>query len=43
MYRFELHQVHNVLDTYIRQANKYWSKNNSLANKNEDAELKDKL
>lgn len=40
MYRFELHQVHNVLDTYIRQANKYWSRNNNLANQNEDAQLK---
>ncbi|MGI6607672.1 MAG: class I tRNA ligase family protein [Erysipelotrichaceae bacterium] len=40
MYRFELHQVHNVLDTYIRQANKYWSRNNTLANKEEDDKLK---
>lgn len=27
MYRCEFHQVMNLMDTYIRNANKYWSKN----------------
>ena len=27
MYRFELHQVFNDLDSYIRNASKFWSKN----------------
>ena len=27
MYRFELHQVMNDLDSYIRNASKYWAKN----------------
>ena len=27
MYRFELHQIGNILDTFIRNANKYWAKN----------------
>lgn len=27
MYRFELHQVYNDLDSYIRNASKYWAKN----------------
>lgn len=29
MYRFELHQVINDLDSYIRNASKFWSKNSS--------------
>ena len=29
MYRFELHQIINDLDSYIRNASKYWSKNSS--------------
>ena len=29
MYRFELHQVFNDLDSYIRNASKYWSKNSN--------------
>jgi len=29
MYRFELHQVINDLDSYIRNASKYWSKNSN--------------
>lgn len=29
MYRTELHQVMNVLDSYIRQASKYWAKNSN--------------
>lgn len=27
MYRFELHQIINDLDSYIRNASKYWAKN----------------
>ena len=27
MYRFELHQIINDLDSYIRNASKFWSKN----------------
>ncbi len=40
MYRFELHQIYNVLDTYIRQANKYWAKNSNAADKNNDEQLR---
>lgn len=40
MYRFELHQISNILDTYIRQANKYWAKNIALADKNQDEVLR---
>lgn len=40
MYRFELHQIQNVLDTYIRQANKYWAKNMNDASKNNDEALR---
>ena len=40
MYRFELHQIQNVLDTYIRQANKYWARNTDLASKNNDEQLR---
>ena len=29
MYKFELHQVFNDLDSYIRNASKYWSKNSN--------------
>ena len=29
MYRFELHQIINDLDSYIRNASKYWSKNSN--------------
>jgi len=29
MYRFELHQVINDLDSYIRNASKFWSKNSN--------------
>ncbi len=29
MYKFELHQIINDLDSYIRNASKYWSKNSS--------------
>lgn len=40
MYRFEFHSVINILDTYIRQANKYWAKNIAQADKEDDAELR---
>ena len=38
MYRFELHQVFNDLDSYIRNASKYWSKNS-----NDEANIKQTL
>ena len=40
MYRHEFHNVMNVMDTYIRNANKYWSKYISEADKTENAELR---
>lgn len=40
MYRFEFHQCTYVLDTLIRQASKYMSKNFAQADKEEDAELR---
>ena len=40
MYRFEFHNVINILDTYIRQANKYWARNIAQADKEDDAELR---
>ena len=43
MYKFEFHNVINVLDTYIRQANKYWARVSSQADKSDDAELRKQL
>lgn len=40
MYRFEFHQCTYVLDTLIRQASKYMSKNFAQADKEENAELR---
>ena len=40
MYKFEFHNVINVLDTYIRQANKYWAKNIAAADKEDNDELR---
>ena len=40
MYRFELHQLMNTLDTYIRQANKYWAKYSAQADKENDEQLR---
>ncbi len=40
MYRFELHAVMNILDTYIRQANKYWAKYSAQAEKEDNDELR---
>lgn len=31
MYKFEFHSIMNLMDTYIRDANKFWSKNIRLA------------
>lgn len=42
MYKFEFHQVMYVLDSYIRGANKYWSKNIGEADKNQDEPLRAK-
>lgn len=40
MYRFEFNKVMNLLDSYIRQANKYWARNISAADKNNDDQLR---
>ncbi len=40
MYKFEFHQVMYVLDSYIRNANKFWSKNITPAEKNDDNDLR---
>lgn len=40
MYRFEFHTVMNLMDTYIRNANKYWSKNMTQADKEGDDALR---
>ncbi len=40
MYRFEFHSVMNLMDTYIRNANKYWARNIAAADKADDAELR---
>ena len=40
IYRFEFHNVMNILDTYIRQANKYWARNITEADKTDNAELR---
>ena len=40
MYRFEFHNVLNILDTYIRQANKYWARNIAEADKTDNDELR---
>ena len=36
MYKTELHNVMNILDTYIRQANKYWVRNITEADKQDN-------
>ncbi|HZK34626.1 MAG TPA: class I tRNA ligase family protein [Bacillota bacterium] len=38
MYKYEFHQVMNVMDTYIRNTNKYWSKEIREADAAEDDE-----
>ena len=40
MYRFEFHNVMNILDTYIRQANKYWARNIGIADRENNEELR---
>lgn len=40
MYRFEFHQVMYVLDSFIRNANKFWSKNITVAEKSNDNEIR---
>lgn len=40
MARFEFHIVMNILDTYIRQANKYWARCSSQAEKENDDALR---
>lgn len=40
MYKTELHNVMNILDTYIRQANKYWVRNITEADKQDDDVLR---
>lgn len=40
MYRFEFHSVMSLMDTYIRNANKYWAKNIAAADKADDNELR---
>ncbi|MBR0473816.1 MAG: class I tRNA ligase family protein [Erysipelotrichaceae bacterium] len=41
MYKFEFHSVINILDTYIRQANKYWAKYSAQADKEDNQQLRD--
>lgn len=43
MYKFEFHTVMSLLDTYIRNANKYWAKNMAEADKADDNELRMKV
>ncbi len=40
MYRFEFHSVMSLMDTYIRNANKYWAKNIAIADKEDNNELR---
>jgi len=40
MYRFEFHSVMSLMDTYIRNANKYWAKNIAIAEKEDNQELR---
>ncbi len=43
MYKFEFHTCMNLLDTYIRNANKYWAKYIAEADKADDNELRMKV
>lgn len=40
MYRYEFHAVMSLMDTYIRNANKYWAKNIAAADKVDDNEMR---
>lgn len=37
MYKFEFHTIMNLMDTYVRDANKYWAKNIKTAESDEKA------
>ena len=43
MYKFEFHTVMNLMDAYIRNANKYWAKYIAEADKSGDNELRMKV
>ena len=43
MYRFEFHSVMNLMDKYIRDANKYWAREIAVADKADDNELRLKV
>ena len=43
MYTFEFHTVMNLMDTYVRDANKYWAKNIAEADKADDTEMRLKV
>lgn len=43
MYRHEFHQVMSLMDTYIRNMNKYWVKNMQEADANNDGELRSQV
>lgn len=43
MHSYEFHQVMNLMDTYIRNINKYWSNNMKLAEADNNEELRMKI
>lgn len=43
MYRFEFHSVMNLMDKYIRDANKYWAREIAIADKADDNEMRLKV
>ncbi|MBE5040181.1 methionine--tRNA ligase [Ructibacterium gallinarum] len=43
MYRFEFHSVMSLMDTYIRNANKYWAKHIAEADKADDNEARQQV
>jgi methionyl-tRNA synthetase len=40
MHKYDFHQVMNLLDTYIRNINKYWARNIQQADESNNAELR---
>jgi len=40
MYKCEFHSIMNLLDTYLRNINKYWANNIRQADQNNDANLR---
>lgn len=40
MYKSEFHTIMNLMDTYIRNANKYWAKNIAVADKEDNQDLR---